>query len=377
MQLKRLQLQNFRNYAELTLEPYGGINVLFGRNAQGKTNLLEAVYLLATTRSFRAGKDTETILHGAESARISAEVLRENNPDVLLELIILATAGTKRVLVNHSSRPRVLDLLGHLNVITFCSQDLAMVSGEPAHRRRYLNTEISQMSPRYVYALMSFRKALEQRNRILKDLGDRPELAGVLEAWNDQLVQYGAPIIEKRRFFVDQLAPIARRIHSELTEGRELLEVKYLPAVPSEGGEAEIREAFRRELRKVSRDEMRRGLTLTGPQRDDLAITINGWDARQYASNGQQRTATLSLKLAEFQLMHDYLKEAPIVLLDDVLSELDEGRRSELLEWVVRRCQVFLTCTSPEALPCQVRERAAIWRVEAGEVHLECLPQNV
>lgn len=352
------------------MEPHAGMNVLVGNNAQGKTNLLEAIYLMATTRSFRTSRDAEAILHGAEAAFIHAEVVRENNLDVVLDLAIYPS-DTKRVRVNGSSKSRVLELLGNLNVVTFFTQDLAVVSGEPADRRRYLNVEISQMSPRYLYELAQYKKALEQRNRILRDLGSAPELASVLEAWNDQLVQHGAPIVQKRRFFIQQLAPIARRIHAELTEERETLEVKYLSAVPAEGDEAHIRDAFREELRRIAPDEMRRGQTLTGPQRDDLALTINGWEARQYASNGQQRTATLSLKLAQFELMNEYLKEAPVVLLDDVLGELDGARRCQLLNWVVNRSQVFLTCTSTGSLPKEVLESGAVWRVEAGGVSLQ------
>ncbi|MGC8668061.1 MAG: DNA replication/repair protein RecF [Chthonomonadales bacterium] len=375
MQLKQLQLQNFRNYTHLVMEPCAGINVLAGKNAQGKTNLLEAVYLLATTRSFRGSRDAEAIRHGAESAQIRAEVAKENSPDVTLELILLPT-DTKRVRINGSARPRVLELLGNLNAVTFFGQDLAIVSGEPSDRRRFLNVEISQMSPRYLHEFAQYKKALEQRNRILRDLPERPELASVLEAWNDQLVQHGAPLIQKRRFFIQQLAPIARRIHAELTEDGEILEVKYLSGIAADGDEAQIRQAFREELRRTALAERHRGQTLTGPQRDDLAITINGWDARQYASNGQQRTATLSLKLAQFQMMREALKEAPVVLLDDVLSELDEKRRLHLMDWVMRRCQVFLTCTSTDALPGDVVADAAIWQVEAGEVHLCCRHQS-
>ena len=413
MRVCQLKLSQFRNYQELDLHPGEGINILYGDNAQGKSNVLEAISLLATTRSLRASRESELILRDAEAASVNAEVSRDREGDVELQVSVFQ-GDKKAVRVNGLKRPRVVDLLGEFNAVFFGSMDLAIVTGEPTDRRHYLNVEISQISPRYVYDLGHYKRALAQRNRVLRDLRDRPrppESSGI-EAWNEQLVTFGSTLFDKRRFYTERLAPLADQIHRELTEGRESLELRYLPSIAlppaappatrennlaresreeryladtqeaageSSGesipqtrpesalsGAEAIAAAFRAQLTAIGAEEARRGTTLLGPQRDDLAFIINGMDARLYGSQGQQRTVALALKLAEFRLIEDYVGEPPVLLLDDVMSDLDDQRRSHLLQYARRRCQTFITCTNLRSFPKEILAEAATFQVANG-----------
>lgn len=376
MRVLTLRLRDFRNYAALELSPAPGLNVLVGENAQGKTNLLEAIHLLATTRSLKASREGEMVRQGAPSAGVWAEVEREDSGSAVLEVEVFP-GDKKTVRVNGSRGERVMELLGRVNVVFFGALDLGIVSGEPSLRRRYLSTEISQMSPRYCFDLAAYRKVLEQRNRLLRDLRDRPMRNSGLEAWDEQLVLYGSTLVEKRRFYVENLAPLADDVHRELTDGRESLKVRYLPNLPiGESRSAEeIAGVFRDELARMRGEEMRRGTSLVGPQRDDLQFLIGERDARTYGSQGQQRTVVLSLKLAEFLLMEAQLGEPPILLLDDVMSDLDDGRRGHLLKWIERKCQSFVSCTSLESFPDKVVSGARVYRVEAGALRIDEPPR--
>jgi DNA replication and repair protein RecF len=373
MRLTNLRLRDFRNYAELEFDPGAGLNILVGENAQGKSNLLEAVQLLATTKSLRASRESEMVRQEegapAESAHVLAEVAREREGDVQLDLFIFPN-DHKAVRVNGAKRPRVVDLLGQLNAVYFGSIDLGIVNSDPSVRRRFLNMEIAQVSPKYVYDLASYKKSLEQRNRLLKELRERPVRESGLEAWDAQIAHFGAPLMAKRRFFVERLAPLAAEIHRELTDSKENLEILYLPSLslPESEDTAALEEAFLSAIENCKRDEMRRGTTLVGPQRDDLQFLIDGMDARVYGSQGQQRTVTLSLKLAEHRLMEEYVGEKPVMLLDDVMSDLDDKRRSHLLAWVEGRGQTFLTCTNLNAFCEETLAQATVRHVSAGKL---------
>lgn len=422
MLIRQLKLQNFRNYVELDLNPGPGINLLHGENAQGKTNILEAISMIATTRSLRAGRESELILKHSDTASVTAEIGREREGDAEIQVSVFQT-DKKTVRVNGMKRNRILDLLGVFNAVFFGSMDLNIVTGEPADRRHYLNVEISQISPRYVFDLAHYKRILEQRNRLLKDLRERPRPASEsgLEAWNEQLVRFGSPLIEKRKFYLERLAPLADQIHRELTDGKEGLTVRYLPSIPlpepdalkagaivremnsedrylaslksevqssgtMESGERPtagnqlesalrepdaILQAFQRHLNSVAADEARRGVTLVGPQRDDVQFLIDGSEARIYGSQGQQRTVALAIKLAEFQLIEDYVGEPPVMLLDDVMSDLDDSRRKHLLAWVRRRCQTFITCTNLRSFPDEILNEATLFRVVNGTLTKE------
>jgi DNA replication and repair protein RecF len=372
MRVVNIRLRDFRNYPELDLRPTSGLNLLVGENAQGKTNLLEAIHLLATTRSLKASREGEMIRHGGACAGVWAEVESETSGTALLEVEIYP-GDRKSVRINGSRRERVTELLGQINVVFFGALDLGIVSGEPSLRRRYLNTEISQTSPKYCFDLANYRKVLEQRNRLLRDLRERPIRNSGLEAWDEQLAAYGAMLVDKRRFYIERLAPLAEDVHRELTDGRETLTVRYLPNLPI--GDARTPEAvadlFRAELARMRPEEIRRGTSLVGPQRDDLQFCIGGVDARPFGSQGQQRTVVLSLKLAEFRLMEALLGEPPVLLLDDVMSDLDDARRAHLLRWIDRKCQTFVTCTSLESFPRAILEGAQVYRVAQGTVEAD------
>ncbi len=415
MHLTHLKLSGFRNYITLDFNPGEGINILHGQNAQGKSNVLEAISLLATTRSLRAGRESELIHKEAEMAHVTASIERERDGKGEAELQVSVFQGDKKaVRVNGAKQTRVIDLLGEFNAVFFGTIDIPIVTGDPSTRRHYLNVEISQISPRYVYDLGHYKRILEQRNRLLKDLRDRPRpiAESGLEAWNEQLILYGAPIIEKRRFYIERLAPIADAIHQDLSDGRERLTVKYCPSIDLKNYEEtnEVRESngeaysteendekkpmkqdhllngdvmavsstkriadiFRNQMLTCANDEARRGTTLLGPQRDDIAFLIHGAldgaEARVYGSQGQQRTVALALKLAEFQLIEQFVGEPPVILLDDVMSDLDDMRRRKLLAWLDRRCQSFITCTNLRSFPPEILKNASTFNVVSGTV---------
>jgi len=372
MRLLTLQLHNFRNYESLQLAPDAGLNLITGENAQGKTNLLEAIYLLATGRALRAGREEELIRWGAEEASVRAEVHREQALEVRVEMR-LSRHQPRQVLVDGQSY-RASAALGLFNVVAFSAMDLEVVRGQPADRRRYLDVEIGMLSPAYVRALAGYRRALEQRNRLLKSLRESggtltPSVIDLLEAWDEQLVRFGSSLMVARERFVCALRPLAREAHAELSEGRELLDIRYAPALEEVSAEREqVAERFRQQLQQARAEEIRRGTTLVGPQRDDLLLFVDGKEARTYASQGQQRTVMLSLKRAEFELTLQERGEPPIVLLDDVMSDLDDLRRAQLLRMTLRGAQAFITATSAETFPQEILAVARTYRVRQGQL---------
>ncbi|GAB4462607.1 MAG: DNA replication/repair protein RecF [Armatimonadaceae bacterium] len=381
MRVQSLELQDYRNYHSLRFFPHPGLNIFVGPNAQGKSNLLEAVYVLATTKSPRARRDGELIRFGAGITRIMAEVVRAASGDVTLEMALGASGGVggerKLVRVNHNKQPRVTDLIGNLNAVLFSSVDLDIVRKEPEDRRRFLNYEIAQVSPRYVLALGAYRRALEQRNRLLKDMryGSYTS-AETLDAWTDQLVEHGAVLIERRKMYLDKLATHAAEVHRKLSGERETLVVEYQPAVPVQAeslAAKEIADDFTAELKRLRRDEIQRGTTLSGPQRDEVLFRVgadaaSAVDVQRYGSQGQQRTVALSLRLAERNLIEEMVGEPPVVLLDDVLSDLDETRRAQIFALALSGGQTFLTTTDLTAIPPESIAEAAVWKIENGTV---------
>lgn len=373
MYLAQLHLKNFRNYEHLHLKLDAGLNLVTGENAQGKTNLLEAIYLLATGRPLRASKEEELIRWGAGEAIVSAHIHRERSLDVQVEIDLSRTQP--RVVKVDGLTSRAALALGLFNVVVFSAMDMEVVRGQPADRRRYLDTEISMLSPAYVRALAGYRRALEQRNRLLKGIRESggaitPSTIELLEAWDEQLVRYGCSVMAARERFINALRPLAYQAHGELSEGREELDIRYAPSIAEVPAEREqIADRFRQQLRMVREEELRRGSTLVGPQRDDLLLFVDGREARTYASQGQQRTVMLSLKRAEFELTLRERQEPPIVLLDDVMSDLDDLRRTQLLRMTLRGAQAFITATSAEPFPQEILATARMYRVESGHIH--------
>ena len=373
MQVTSLELENFRNYGSLHIDPGAGLNIFVGRNAQGKSNLLESLYILATSKSTRAAKDVELIRFEQTGARVRADVARDKSIDIEIELALSQTEK-KSARINGVRHTRLAEVIGQVNAVLFDSGDLEIIRGEPSVRRRFLDIEIAQTSPRYVHALGAFRKALEQRNRLLRDLRDSragADARASLPAWNAQLVQHGARLIERRRLFLERLAALAEGVHQTLSDGRDVLQVVYQPSFPLDGlTEAEaIGARFLEALEAVGMEELARGTTLRGPQRDDILFTVNGQDCRAFGSQGQQRTVSLSLKLAERQLIEELVGEPPLLLLDDVLSDLDDARRKHLFDLTARAgSQTFLSCTNLRAFSKEVLERSAVYDVTHGEV---------
>lgn len=379
MQIRELVLKNFRTYSELDLRPGPGLNIFVGLNAQGKSNILEAVTILSTTRSFRSGKDSEIIHWGKENARLAVRGERKNQIEFSIDIFIPQT-GKKILKINQVKRPKFAELLGILNSVIFSAEDLKIVRGDPGDRRRFLDIEISQASPRYCIHLVRFKKALEQRNRLLKEIQNQTAGIETLESWNKLLIEHGSLIIQKRLEFIEKLEKTAKQIHLNLTDGEEDLVIQYHPSVPVENLSSEnqnliIAENFKKAIHNLQRAEIFRGSTLAGPHRDDLIFLINGVNARIYASQGQQRTVALSLKLAEMKLLSDLTGEIPVVLLDDFMSELDEKRRKKILELLAKDCQAFITTTTLEILAPDISSRATVFSVHGGRV--ECVSQVI
>ncbi len=372
MILRHLSLQEYRNYASLQQGFSPALNVLTGANAQGKTNLLEAVYLLATSKSMRGNRDVDLIRWDAPAAMVTGQVLREKANDIDLE-VAMSRTEKKSLVVNTVRVHRTMDFIGQLKAVSFSASDLEVVRGEPSRRRRFLDLEISQLSPSYCHALACYRKVVEQRNRLLKMTRDRSLRASTedtLAAWTEQLLGYGSRLVERRAQFLTQLEAFAQPVHALLTDSRERLTLLYHPPFRVQGSEGleAIQEAFRTALSEVREEEFRRQVCLVGPHRDDITFLVNGRDVRTFGSQGQQRTAALSVKLAEVELMRDLTGESPVCLLDDVFSELDSRRRAHIFDVTLGSCQTFLSTTDAELLSPEVLREGSLFEVRDGLV---------
>jgi DNA replication and repair protein RecF len=390
MQCTHLSLVNFRNYVRLEIDLDGEANVVIGANAQGKSNLLEAIYCLATTKSFRAGSDRELISWQATEselsyARLSARVARRSGP-IRLDDVVGETARrgpgtpgpsatvTKRFKVNGVPK-RAFDVIGLVNVVHFAPEDVDLVVGPPVGRRRYLDITIAQIDSRYVRALARYGKVLLQRNHLLRRIRDHQARSDQLGFWNEELVNAGAYVVMRRHDTVARLATLGHDVHRELAGGQELLQIGYrsaLAAPPSAGGAdarlGAIGEAFRRAIDETRERETALGASLVGPHRDDLTFEIDRRDVATYGSRGQQRTVALALKMAEGAFIRESTGEWPILLLDDVMSELDEVRRGQVLGAVAPEQQVIMTATELGSVDPQFLRRAKLFEVEAGAI---------
>ena len=325
MKVLRVQLQNFRNYTDQTVEFGDGINLITGKNAQGKTNLLESVLMLCVGKSVRA-RDRDLIMSGQERARIS--MLAQKTGGTVRTEMILSRGENKRILFNGVPLLRTGELLGNVAAIYFQPDDLSLIKDAPESRRRFLDMDLSQVYKSYFYALTRYNKALLSRNNLLKQ-GYGRDVTDMLFPYDVQLCREGAVIIARRREYLARLVTEARRVHARLTDGEEELDFSYATRIPAEGDpEQLLAEALKAALEK----DMKLKFTTVGPHRDDIRITANGVDLRVQGSQGQQRTAALSLKLAELSLFREIGGEVSILLLDDVLSELDNDRARRLLE---------------------------------------------
>lgn len=341
MVIKKLTLHNFRNYEDETFTFSEGLNVLTGKNAQGKTNCAEAVFYLCTGASLRIRHDRQLIRRGTDCAHIEAEAISRFGKITLGATVY----ETKRELfVNGNKISRAVDFLGNMNSVFFSPGELRLIQDGPDERRRFLNLSISQTSKRYCTALLRYQRILDQRNNLLKERDVRVVFE-TLSVWDEQLAHYAAHIVKERREYLKSLSVYARDAHSFLTDGAEELSLGMDGNYPGE--EEEIEQKLLKEFSAARDRDLRLGYTTVGPHRDDIRILINGIDARGYGSQGQARTAALSMKLAEAQIFFAVTNDRPILILDDVMSELDLPRRRKLLDRV-RDVQCILTCTHAE-----------------------------
>ncbi len=366
MRITRLQLNNFRNYEHADIAPCEGVTVLYGDNAQGKTALIEAVVLCCTGRSHRTPRERELIRWGQEYARVEVDAQRADGPHEVE--ISLSQGERKLVKVGGTAISRSGELMGHVTGVLFAPEDLRMVKDGPVERRRFIDIEISQTNPGYYYALQRYNRALNQRGRLLRDAWATPSLLDMLEEWDEQLALAGAEIMEKRRGFVERLSLAAGENHREITGGRERLTCRYAPSVELTGSGKELTGQLMKALREARESDLRRGVTSVGPHRDDLELLLDGVDARAYGSQGQQRTSALSLKLAQLSIMKETTGEWPVLLLDDVMSELDPGRRRQLVNRL-KGIQTIVTCTDLTDLA--EADIGAAFRVRSGRIETE------
>lgn len=342
MLINRLKLNDYRNYETLDFNPAPGLNVIAGENAQGKTNALEAVFLCAFGKSHRANtRDAALIRRGMPGGYVG--ITLQNTVGTHTIEIKLRADEARKTLVDGQPIKRMGELMGTLNAVLFSPEDLCLVKGTPQDRRRFMDMELSQMYPTYFYKLQQYNHALKQRNALLKEspLAVRP---GMLAMWDEQLATLGESIVDARCKFLDELSTLAYDLHRQISGNRERLNISYDPNVDIESS-VSVRETLLDSLSQSAQEDLRRGFTTVGPHRDDIAIKLEEIDLRVYGSQGQQRTAALSLRLSEIALLREVKGEPPVLLLDDVLSELDENRQRMLLE-ATKGCQCFLTCTS-------------------------------
>ena len=394
MYLGYLSLANFRNYSSLQMDLEAGPVVLYGSNAQGKSNFLEAVYMLATTKSSRAGLDRELIGWDSTNevlsvARLVGEVHRREDK-VRLEIALgseslLGPSGQsdgptpnlrKQIKVNGVAR-RASDVVGQLNVVLFTTQDVELVSGSPSVRRRYLDITNSQADGAYLRALQRYTKILTQRNSLLRLIREGSARRDELQVWDGQLVDEGSLLLFQRKQMIEEIAQLAQVIHSELSARAEDLRIVYLPnplglqegSVDWSSSEG-LKEVFHRELAARQDREVAQGISVTGPHRDDLRFLVNGTDMAMYGSRGQQRTIVAAVKLAEANFLVRKTGEDPVLLLDDILSELDESRRKQVLDSALTTQQTILTTTDLDRVDEEFLSRARVYRVRQGELEL-------
>ncbi len=360
MIIKSLELADFRNYESLEINFDKGTNILYGDNAQGKTNILEAIYVSATTKSHKGSKDKEIINFNKEESHIRTYLLKEDE-EIRVDMH-LRKNKSKGIAIDGQKIKKAADLMGLLNVVFFSPEDLSIIKNGPAERRRFADMELCQLDSFYLYNLNHYNKIINQRNKLLKDMYFNPELRETLNIWDSQLISFGSKIIERRQQFAGQLCEIIYDIHKKLSGNKEEIIIKYEPDVSVDDFEKMMRINQERDIKLKQ--------TTTGPHRDDFSFIVNGIDIRKYGSQGQQRTAALSLKLSEIELVKKVSKDTPVLLLDDVLSELDSNRQNYLLN-SIGNIQTIITCTGLDEFINNRFEINKVFKVTNGTVTCE------
>lgn len=357
MIVKNIELNNFRNYNSLKLNLDSKTNILYGKNAQGKTNILEAIYLCSTTKSHRSNKDIELIKFDKDEGHIKLQI-EKNNKDYRID-IHLRKNKHKGIAINGIPIKKASELFGIFNVIFFSPEDLNIIRNGPAERRRFIDMELCQLDKIYVYYLMNYNKILIQRNKLLKDLYFKPELKDTLDVWDVQLAEYGKKIIERRDEFIKSINEIIHPIHKKLTENKENINVVYQKNCDEDVLYEKILESREKDIKYKT--------TSVGPHRDDILFFNDDVNIRTYGSQGQKRTVALSLKLAEIELVKNLIHDTPVLLLDDVLSELDSDRQNHLLK-SLNNIQTIITCTGLDEFVENRFEINKIYQVKNGKI---------
>ena len=368
MKLTNLQLQNFRNYESVQLEFTDGVHVFIGENAQGKTNLMESIYALAMTKSHRTTNDKELIGWNKEFAT-SKGTVEKTATKTNLELQF--SKKGKIAKVNYLEQKRLSSYLGNLNVILFAPENLTLVKGSPQNRRKFVDMELGQMSSLYLYDLVEYNRVLKQRNTYLKQLAIKKKQPDeYLEVLSEMLSELASKIVFHRLDFMKQLEALAIPIHDQLSLGREKFSVSYQATIPLEDGltPSQMKEIYMNQFKKNQTREADQATTLIGPHRDDLIFYLNEVPVQTYGSQGQQRSTVLSLKLAEIELMKLSTGEYPLLLLDDVLSELDDDRQTHLIKAIENKVQTFITTTSLDGIKQQFINEPVVIPIEKGTI---------
>lgn len=359
MIIKDLTLSHFRNYEEMTVSFDPQLNIIYGNNAQGKTNILEAIYVCATSKSHRSHVFKEMIKMNEKEAHIHVTISKDQvDYDIDAHL---KSMGKKQFAINKLPIKKMDELLGVLHVIMFSPEDLSLIKSGPKERRRFIDIELSQLNTIYFHYLQQFHKLLKQRNALLKECqrNGSSENRQQLDIWDIQFVHYGSKVIEARKTFITELNEIYKKRHFDISGGKENMDLQYEYNVTASD--------FESKLKKNQDKDIRFGSTSVGPHRDDLVFDMNGVDLRKYGSQGQQRTAALSLKLSEIDLVIERKDEKPILLLDDVLSELDGHRQKYLMDHL-SGIQTFITCTGVEDFISRDDGHREFFHVIAGEI---------
>jgi DNA replication and repair protein RecF len=360
MYIKNLQLLNFRNYDELNIELTNGVNIFIGDNAQGKTNILESIYYCSLAKSHRTSKDKELINWNSEEAYVKAYISKERL-DKNIEIKIFKD-GKKGIRINSIKISKIQELMGVFNVVLFSPEDLKIVKESPSYRRKFLDIELCKLNSKYYYCLVQYNKALNERNSLLKKWNSNIE--SIIEVYDNQLSKFGGYIIKERLKYLKLLNEKGAVIHREITSSLEEISFKYISSLKSfDNLEEEMNEL----LKKSIKSDMERRTTSHGPHRDDFSISINNIDTRNFGSQGQQRTSVLTIKFSSLEIIKEQTGEFPVLLLDDVLSELDLNRQKYILN-SINNVQTIVTGTGIENIRSYLNEKAKIFMVEGGKV---------
>ena len=369
MKVKSIKLKNFRNFKDLDIEIDDVLNIFIGDNGQGKTNLLESIYLCSIGKTFRLNSENDLIKFNENSFEIEISIKKDNDENIKNINFSFSKSGKKNIKINGITLEKNSEIIGFLSNVIFTPDDLKIIKGSPNERRRFVNIDISQIKPKYKYLLRDYKKIITSRNIILKDLNNKQNKE-VLSIWNDYQVNIGSDIIEYRRNYIDKLKVYASNIYSEISNNKESFDLQYKCDIGNIDNlsKEEIKEKFNNRINKYIDAEILKKISLHGPHKDDIIVRINGKDFKYFGSQGQQRSAVLAIKLAEVEIIKEEIGEYPILLLDDVLSELDNNRKKFLLDYI-NKIQTIITTTDDTDLKELIKNnQKKLFHISQGEI---------